>query len=701
MEFLEVTTNIDENLGIRVKNNISYYLCNTIKVAFKFSKADFNFQLQFCIEGDTKLTTISSSYYDEGGSEDGPRIVVFRLKDLPTSQIKEGTNFQLQLYASTYKNGVTEQAVYLIDKWFRRPEKNTNATISNFNFVFREYENGDNINFYGSEPGIIVSENGWPNPIPKNNNCPDIKRIKIQLKDNLGTTYFTGIRDYVNGTWGGSKITKQVPDNKKGAATLSVFVVDLAGTEVLVGEKSYSAGRASISFQGINPTTQVPYPYNPHKNKKQTLQINHELPIAKGTEEKDIVYKYKIEDGGISPTSSNTTNTTKEVRFTYDALIAAKIFDESTVSGEGKKILTITATDAFGNKTTTLFEIKYDYYIPPSWKTGESFKIYHDFNNLELKEIVETSDVNLKTFFAKEGVAMTLPSSDNLNNTSQIIEIEMASAVYDGMNKLEFTNPAFTYRKIGELRDSFQFKYLVEERDFVKEAIDYQVYFRVQVKDSRGAVTGYKYSNYVFFSKLQMPTFTITSTTFESNNNKTLSVTFAKEDIQLKSNYERGGIYYTPQARLRIYVSLDPFFKDYLQEGEIVFTYSQNSSLLDQLVESNWTKTFDINDLWGENWQQKKIYTKVFLEIKYNYTSTIASEPYTYFSIIGGIPTVAHRKNHVGINTTGFSLDDVLRVAPVDGRTLITFEFLEGDSVTLDLTSKTSFISSLKNLLNS
>lgn len=701
MEFLEVTTNIDENLGIRVKNDISYYLCNTIKVTFKTDETDFNFELQYRAEGNARLTPISSSYYSEGGNEDGSRIIVFRLKDLPTSEIKEGTNFQLRLYVSTYKNGVTTWAAHLIDKQFRRPEKNTNDTISDFDFAFREYVNGDNINFYGSEPGIIVSENGWPNPIPKNENCPDIKRIKIQLKDNLGTVYFTSIRDYTNNTWGISEITNQVPDNKKGAATLSVFIVDLAGTEVLVGEKSYSAGRASISFQGINPTIQVPYPYNPHKNENQTLQINHELPAANGTQEKDIVYEYKIEDGGISPTSSNTTDTTKEVRFTYDALIAANIFDENTVSGEGKKILTITATDAFGNKTTTLFEIKYDYYIPPSWKIGESFKIYHDFNNLNPREIVETSDINLKTFFAKEGVAMDLPSSDNLNNTSQIIEIEMASAVYDGINKLEFTNPAFTYRKIGELRDSFQFKYLVEERDFVKEAINYQVYFRVQVKDSRGAVTGYKYSNYVFFSKLQMPTFTITSTTFESNNNETLSVTFAKEDIQLKSNYERGGIYYTPQARLRIYVSLDPFFKDYLQEGEIVFTYSQNSSLLDQLVESDWTKTFYIDDLWGENWQQKKIYTKVFLEIKYNYTSIIASEPYTYFSIIGGIPTVAHRKNHVGINTAGFTLNDVLRIAPVDGRTLITFEFLEGDSAILDLTSKAFFISSLRTLLDS
>ena len=92
---------------------------------------------------------------------------------------------------------------------------------------------------------------------------------------------------------------------------------------------------------------------------------------------------------------------------------------------------------------------------------------------------------------------------------------------------------------------------------------------------------------------------------------------------------------------------------------------------------------------------------KLELEVNYGINSRIASQPYTYFTIVSGIPTVAHRKNHVGINTAGFTLNDVLRIAPVDGRTLIAFEFLEGDSVTLDLTSKTSFISSLKNLLNS
>ena len=56
---------------------------------------------------------------------------------------------------------------------------------------------------------------------------------------------------------------------------------------------------------------------------------------------------------------------------------------------------------------------------------------------------------------------------------------------------------------------------------------------------------------------------------------------------------------------------------------------------------------------------------------------------------------MAHRKNHVGINTTLFNDTHVLKIAPiasegagVPARTIIEFEFLDGLKAQLDLSSR-------------
>lgn len=685
-------------------------LCKEIEILYQSAEGqgDFEVSLRYFSDTQTSSTAVPSGEHTTGQVVvDGVSYKAIWLKPSYFYSVDQGEKFELRLQAynpKTYKHYYYDLGIN-----FCRPKKNDEITgqKTNFNFDFKEYSGGDNVNFYGSKPGIVV--NNWP-VLTTDGPYPDFQSIKIQLKDSTNTIYFTGTRTYTeqNGeiNWGAQEISKDVPSKYSSAATLSVYLVDKVGTSVLVGSRYYQSGRSLINFKAGLITFNVT-PYNPYPNKNNSLIITH--PIGNSPASPNYIeYSYFFNSINIIPGTEETNGDMHDATYSRNKLNS--IFPENQKSGSGQIPITITAKNAFGDTVSISTVLYYDYYLKPEWGTGAGqIKIKHDFDGGEGEEILgdfleeyrpsnpNTFQLDLRCFCANESAILTLPEIDDPNGGNIYYKIQHAIVEYtDGIPEKE----GLIYKDLVTSHVGTKYNYKISSLG----AKDYCCYFRVCATNriSNAEYTEFKYSPLIFLCRTQAPFFNIESVNTVSDESNALTILFNKRNLDLGqsnifNNYERDleqfEVSNLPSAKLILTVDYSSNFNS----GNKITT---DISTFDSIKDNNWQFEISINN-WPENWKNQKIYMKLELEVNYGINSKIASQPYTYFTIVSGIPTVAHRKNHVGINTAGFALDDVLRIAPVDGRTLITFEFLEGDSAAFDLTSKATFISSLKNLLNS
>ena len=649
-------------------------------------------------------------YTSEKGAEiPNKKSVTITIKDIPLGYIDYDQLFEVELWIYTEKYAFSPTQTLLVGSFYRpRPNSSVSVANSGFNFKYITYTTNDN-GYYGSSPGIEVIS--WPNS-PSNNTYPDFKEIKIVLKNNSGTTYFEGTRDSSGWKDNQKQIRKSVPEKYKDAATLYVYLVDKKNIWTLVEQKDYPNGRSSINFKAgeidFNPT-----PYNPHPKLSKSLIITH--PIGNSSASPDsIEYGYSIKSVSITPAKSEGIGDTLEI--TCERASLYNVFPKSDISGSGQIPITVTAKNAFGDMATISATLQYDYYLKPDWGTDtntKKIKVQHDFDGGEGKEIPNifleeyllsepsTFQLDLRCFCANESAILTLPEIEDPNGGNIYYKIQHAIVEYtpdDGIPAKE----GLIYKDLVTSHIGVEYNYKIPSLD----AKDYCCYFRVCATNriSNAEYTDFKYSPLIFLCRTSNPSFNIGSVdvTFSNDN---LAISFEKRGLDFGQsetfeNYERNLAQFDldldlslPSAKLKIMVDHQSDFGSGGAKEVDIESFSK--------IEGNWIFNIKIPNTWPTNWQDQKIYIKLWLEVEYGINSRIASQPYTYFTIVSGIPTVAHRKNHVGINTAGFTLNDVLRIAPVDGRTLIAFEFLEGDSVTLDLTSKAFFISSLKNLLDS
>lgn len=685
-------------------------LCKEIEILYQpvEEQSDFEVSLRYFSDTQTSSAAVPSGEHTTGQVViDNISYKAMWLKPSYFYSVNQGEKFRLRLQAynpKTYKHYYYDLGIN-----FCRPEKNNEITAqkANFNFDFKEYNGGDNTNFYGSKPGIVVTK--WPD-LAIDGPYPDFQSIKIQLKDSTNTIYFTGTRTYTEQNeqinWGDWEISKDVPSKYSSAATLSVYLVDKVGTSVLVGSRYYQSGRSSIGFKsGVITFNMIPY--NPHPIKKNSLIIIHPIGNSPASPGK-IEYNYFFNSINIIPETKENNGDIHNATYPRNKLNS--IFPEDWINGSGQIPIIVTAKNAFGDTVSISTALQYDYYLKPEWDSGAGqIEIQHDFDGGDevtilggiLKEYaindLTTHQKDLRCFCTGESAILTLPEIADPNGGNIYYKIQHAIVEYtDGIPEKE----GLVYKDLVTSHIGMEYNYKVSSLD----AKDYCCYFRVCATNriSNAEYTTFKYSPLIFLCRTQTPFFNINSVSTISNESNTLTILFDKRNLDfgqsgIFANYERNlnqfGISNLPSAKLVLTIDYDSNFKS----GNKITAYI---STFDSIKNSAWQFEISINN-WPENWKNQKIYIKLELEIDYGINSKIISQPYIYFTIVNGIPTVAHRKNHVGINTAGFTLNDVLRIAPVDGRTLITFEFLEGDSATLDLTNKAFFISSLKNLLDS
>lgn len=630
--------------------------------------------------------------------------------------IAPGSTYQLKvrLKRSGYVN-----VENLLSDVCRRAKGNSKSNIS-FNYTVLEHKNAV-AGYRGVDFGITVS--AWPSLINKDVAYPQLRDVTIKMTGESGS-YVSSSLYY---TFWKEKTELITQYYQKGKTTFQVIVTDAAGKKFIFEERKYT-DLASISFPGM-PSFVAPDIYNPHEeSENNTLEIRHSYANAVGTSGqqtdsspshgiKNIIYNYVFTKGSVSKTISGILEEDGDlikVSFPRSLLVSEGIFGENQLDGKGIISIKVNATDAFGKVAYMNGSVNYDFYLSPTWESNEQIKIMHSYlktsGNQEvyhgpLEEYTSTNpdsrNLNLRYYCTKEKAKLILPLAIDPNGQNITYEIEMAQGRYFGVLSDVSANN-ITFSKIGQVvAASGQQSYIYEIPDGAAREEDRYCYFRVKAKDSRNAELDYKLSTFILISRTQKPTFKITSTELGAEGNN-LTVKFNKENFDLGDSpyydsFTRGSYYYTPSATITITASRSPGFEESAQTVHDTLDYERREGL-EGLGTANWEKTLDVSG-WDEIWKQEKIYVKLELTIWYNAKNTLSTQPYVYFTIIGGIPTVAHRKNQVGINTVGFTISDSLRIAPVDNRTLITFEFLEGNPVSLDLTNREAFKTSLREIL--
>lgn len=693
--FTEVVVNFIDNIG----HWGEITLCKEIEILYKIPERgyeDYEVTLRYFSEGKTSSTAVPSGEHTTG-LKSGYKAMW--LKPTYFYSVAPGEKFRLRLQA--YNPKTYDHLYYDLGINFCRPKVNDEITAknANFEFEFKEYVGGYNNYFYGPRPGIIVKK--WPS-LSIEGPYPDFQAIKIQLKDSAGTVYFTGTREHTEDGWGETEISKNVPSKFSSAATLSVYLIDKTGTSALIKSKFYQSGRSSISFLPGEITFNAS-PYNPYYSEKNSLIIKHPLGNSPASQSSSISYSYSLESNIITPDAMEKSDNMCEATYARESLIP--IFSKDTIQGVGQIPIKITAQNAFGDTTTISTTLPYDYYLMAQWEEGSKVGIKHDFDggtaeqipNISLEEYsntdANTHQLNLRCFCSGESAILELPKAIDPNDEAIYYRIQRAVTEYsNGIPSKEGLayEDLITFYKGG--RYNYQIPILDEK--------DYCCYFRVCAtnRTSNAEYTEYKYSPLIFLCRTAIPSFGIDSVELTSQNGR-VAITFTKKELDFGQsdtfkNYERNleklGIEDLPVATLKLKV-------DRTAALNSVEALSSTLSSFEDIRGDKWF--FNIPAPAWDNWENQKIYLELKLEVNYGPNSKANSQPYTYFTIISGVPTVAHRKNHVGINTVGFTISDTLRIAPVDNRTLITFEFLEGNPVSLDLTNKETFRASLKEVL--
>lgn len=691
-------------------------LINHISLKFVTKHSELEVLIQYSVDEKKSWRTIPGTFLNTSKEQKEGGIyysVDVNIKGLPTTTaIKKGEKFFLQV-----RTKISGQApVELVECGeYYRPLDNSQNTISLGGKFLSEKD------YYGKEYGYVISS--WPIKIGDNQELrPELSAIVIRFEYDSGTYARTSL---AKANWNNNnlKITGKTPFS--GSAKISLLVLDVSGEEIKISERSYK-DKASISFSA--GSTFSFDKYNPHSNLNQTLHGAHSQAFAIGTDAQNIEYKYTFvrdEKKYEYPEFFKLENNEVLIRpnFTRENLVGQnKIFGELEKNGSGSIQVQITATDDFDNTAEINTNFEYDYYIEMDWENKNLINTSHLFFTISNDNWLESwqnvpdfslSNINSysldsRYFCANETARLFLPPVNNPNGTQFTYEIFCAKKEHNGvLNEINFsdadfvflTNIAVSSAKTSEIYD-FQVP-----KDQNREK-DWSYCFRVRAIDSRGKKTSFKNSTFILIGRTQSPVFKISSVSFnEVSDEYDLETIFNKKEFDLGhsfyyNNFDRS--YYSAKAELLISISQNANFEDSLTSAPL-----QNMS---DISSKAWSSKFTIPSSWGE-WKTKKIYGKIEIKIEYNggpnraELFTVKSEPFIYFTIINGVPTVAHRKNHVGINTASFDGEHILKIAPIasagqaPARTKIEFELLDGSSIILDLTDQDTFKTSLKSVL--
>ena len=464
------------------------------------------------------------------------------------------------------------------------------------------------------------------------------------------------------------------------------------------------------------------------------IVLSHPAASASGT--KNIKYNYKItmnnsdrflEEGQYVQTSSSNVDTiTIEIN---DRDLIETIF--LGLAGSNKNTyyeaaFVISAIDGFGQAASLQKTgIKIDFREKPILPDSD-FSIRHDFDigsdligilsnpiGEEVKLLREQTWNDTKNnimFNSGEGIVFIMPQTEDLNDDvfeyriylsrNTVIDSDISNILPSGA--VEFQPTPFITIPYKTLLDKAQDKNKLVYKYKASQYIENEYfYFKLQAVDSTGNVSNSIICpNCIIGCRTTSPQISVdnlqvnrTGTTVKLNYeakitdlggsaNKLLG--WNEDFYQAFPNFERIINNYSPHINLRVEISPVPEFTSIIAG---VNTYDIGEFL--KFIDTSIT-------LQGFDTKYSKIFIRFTAEVTYGIDSnspsgyaTVLSVPVilTYFDTV---PTVAHRANHLGINTKSFESEEVLVIENYSNRKKIVLKGTSGtfsNTIVIDLSN--------------
>ena len=620
------------------------------------------------------------------------KTITINIGQIPDSIIKRGNYFKFS-YEVSDSVATSDRSKWTISG--RKPLQRSSDSISNVSII-------------NDATGIIPSlENYFKEKLylsftnPKaEEGYPDISTMEIIVVSNENQDSYQ-----VNSEEGkDQKYTltlSSILENKEVEIYLKlVDIADQVTTSKLLGTYTKTS-QVSFANQTIYLSKEEIKPLSNSDN----LQISHSLAQASGTLQKDIEFSYVFFYNNKNLyLDKNKIKTIQEQDTIYVTIGAEYLKELSTNLTENAKnikastTIKVIAKDGFDATKQITANIILNFTEPPILP-NLNFRIGHDYQikNNQAPEVLgrpisnflvsdnESYDLDLRMFNAKEGVIFWLPIAADENDDITEYEIQLSrnsfEEIYDVItdtSKLTFTpwvSIPIESLKLGK-QDNNYYYYRYKASDYTKNEY---YYFKLRVRDSQGNYSEEKISEtFIIGCRTVMPRFTVGDVKVTRGEGQNGIVTLQydlkitdlggsatsdgwnKDYYNKYPNFERtfedGGKAYQPKIYLTAEISPDQTFKTdvYPKTLQIV---PGGSPLLDYKQ----TRT----DIEGFPSSESKIYIRFILTVSYGFDSSkedglaIVSSVPTILSYFGSVPTMAHRKHKVGINTTSLKDEDV------------------------------------------
>lgn len=447
---------------------------------------------------------------------------------------------------------------------------------------------------------------------------------------------------------------------------------------------------------------------------KQNLIIKHPLAQASGTVTDNIQFQYKITaDNTDKPLNDADISIIEEpdivsvtVPYNYIKDILVQIYG-ANANIKSNATITVTAIDGFNSTKALMASIEINFTESPQF-VNIDFKIRHDYNiqgilssqnlGIEVPQYIQSDQssysLDVRMFNYAEGIIFMLPKSTDLNNDITEYQIFLSRNSLTDLEQavnnqnLEYgTTPwlSIPLTTLQQVQDENYYYYRYSASQYTKNEY---FYFKVRVKDSMGNYSQEKTSNtFIIGARSVNPNFSVGNVevirqTDEIQHTDTVTLNYNLQILDLGGsatssgwnrlyyekfpNFEREQQNYIPEIFLQISICPSP---DFTEDVYTVQTIKGNSPLLDYTSRQVIIENFPSS--------ASKIYMK--FELFVSYTTSNDSLAYlisipSIFSYYGIVPTVAHRKHKIGINTSTIEQDEVFVVENYQGSRYVIFK---------------------------
>lgn len=584
-------------------------------------------------------TLVGAGIYSYNNSTN---VITLNYKGLTDSLVARGSSFKLSLRAV---DGNEESDLYSINQTLYRADKLTESDIQLPTIISDKKSGFEAPDFqFGKYVKIGTAT------ISNKSFCPKIKNEGRKVKATVGTGDTAKVYESAE------NIDFDLTQVGTGENVVFSFEVTDELDQILLVEYPNEWTRAASLAWPQNGDYALNYEsFKPHTN------LNDQLITHPKLGEK-IQYSYYLEFNGGSKKLASSPKEDFSSDVTLKSIVARNEINSQakSLAQNGNSVyvgtIKIVAENAFYEVPYSL-NITIDFVEAPSFQSGSNFYLKHIQSTDQNGSEMNISGNNHKVF-PDEWLVFYIPQAFDYNNDIQSYEISIKCKEDEHFNRTIILNK--------DALDNNGYTHKLQTSHYTT---DLTFNFSVRPKDSLNNYGEPLQSQYgIIGCRMEAPVFEISDIVINSNKNLEFNYNisdygFTKNNLLARNEKDFG---------FKIQIAND---MDFSNPEEITSSLISNGD-----IPNNGNKSLTISS------NATKLYLRFLIETKYTNGGIVTSAPYSY-TYFFTTPTVAYRKNGLGINTEILEDDGILTIKNFEGKDKI---YLIGDrTITIDLTNRT------------